>query len=116
MKRKWVPILISGLLIIGCLAGCSNEAVNSSAEPESASSSSTTAPADISSSEGKNFGEETSDPVFDYLRFIYFATIRRTEPRTQIAFWAQLFLVLRLFLFLPGFICNGHPSCMIILL
>ena len=66
MKRKWVPILISGLLIIGCLAGCSNGAVNSSAEPESASSSSTTAPADISSSEGENFGEETSDPVFDF--------------------------------------------------
>ena len=65
MKQKWISILISGLLLIGCLTGCNNGTTNSS-EPESASPSSTQAPTDISSLEGKNSGEETPTPVFDF--------------------------------------------------
>ena len=65
MKQKWVPILISGLLLIGCLTGCNNGVANSS-EPESTSPSSTQAPGDTSSSESENSGEETSAPVFDF--------------------------------------------------
>ena len=65
MKQKWISILISGILLIGCLTGCNNGAANSS-EPESASPSSTQTPTDTSSSEGKNSGEKTSAPVFDF--------------------------------------------------
>ena len=65
MKQKWISILISGLLLIGCLTGCNNGDANSS-EPESTSPSSTQALGDTSSSEGENSGEETSVPVFDF--------------------------------------------------
>ena len=65
MKQKWISILISGLLLIGCLTGCNNGVANSS-EPESTSPSSTQAPGDTSSSEGENSGEEISVPVFDF--------------------------------------------------
>ena len=65
MKRKWISIWISGLLLIGCLTGCNNGAANSS-EPESASSSSASETAGTSSSEGENSGDQTSAPVFDF--------------------------------------------------
>ena len=65
MKRNRVSILISGMLLIGCLTGCNNGAANSS-EPESASSSSASETAGTSSSEGENSGDQTSAPVFDF--------------------------------------------------
>ena len=65
MKQKWISILISGLLLIGCLTGCNSGDVNSS-ETEGTSPSSATAPTDTSSSEGENSSEETSAPVFDF--------------------------------------------------
>lgn len=65
MKRKWLPILISGMLFIGCLTGCNNGAANSS-EPESAAPSSTQAPTDTPSSESESSSEQASAPVFDF--------------------------------------------------
>ncbi len=65
MKRKWISVLISGLLLIGCLTGCNNGDVNSSGT-EGNSPSSTTAPTDTSSSEGENSGEKAHAPVFDF--------------------------------------------------
>lgn len=63
MKEKWVSILISSLLIIGCLTGCNNGDVTSSGTEGNFPSSITT---DTSSSESENSGEETSAPVFDF--------------------------------------------------
>lgn len=63
MKQKWVSILISGLLLIGCLTGCNNGDVTSSGTEGNSPSSTTT---DTSSSESENSGEETSAPVFDF--------------------------------------------------
>ena len=65
MKQKWISILISGILLIGCLTGCNNDAANSS-EPESTSPPSASETVDSSSSEGENPGAETSAPVFDF--------------------------------------------------
>lgn len=63
MKEKWVSILISSLLIIGCLTGCNNGDATSSGTEGNFPSSITT---DTSSSESENSGEETSAPVFDF--------------------------------------------------
>lgn len=54
MTRKWISILISGLLVIGCLTGCSSNTANtteSSSEQVNISSSSVeTAPEESSPS------------------------------------------------------------------
>ena len=63
MKEKWVSILISSLLIIGCLTGCNNGDATSSRTEGNFPSSITT---DTSSSESENSGEEASAPVFDF--------------------------------------------------
>ena len=63
MKQKCVSILISELLLIGCLTGCNNGDLTSSGTEGNSPPSTTT---DTFSSESENSGEETSAPVFDF--------------------------------------------------
>lgn len=66
-KQKWISVLISGLLLISCLAGCSNSpAGSSSSEQGNALADSTAEAKENTSSEDTGSEEGTSAPVFDF--------------------------------------------------
>ena len=70
MTTKWISILISCLLLIGCVTGCSSNTSKTtgsfSEQADKSSSSVETAPEESDFSESENHSEEASAPVFDF--------------------------------------------------